>query len=76
MEGLGTVARRSRRTPLPTRVGVMFVLSLVAPEFLFGALGMRGSTGWITAMLPMRGIMPVVLPGHLALTGFSPDFCG
>jgi hypothetical protein len=54
-------------------VGVMLVASLVAPEFLFGALGVRGTTGWTAATLAMRGIMVVGLGGafiaHRILTG-------
>jgi len=52
-------------------VGLMLVVSLVAPEFLFGALGVR-ETGWATA-LAMRSIMVVGLAGafiaHRILTG-------
>lgn len=44
-------------------VGLMLVVSLVAPEFLFGALGVRRTTGWTTATLAMRGIMVVGIAG-------------
>ena len=44
-------------------IGLMLVMSVVAPEFLFGALGVRGATGWTTTTLAMRGIMVVGLAG-------------
>jgi hypothetical protein len=54
-------------------VGVMLVASLVAPVFLFNALGLSGTAGWSTATLAMRGIMVVGLAGafiaHRILTG-------
>jgi hypothetical protein len=53
-------------------VGLMLVMSLVAPEFLFAALGLRGP-GWAPATLAMRGIMVVGIAGafiaHRILTG-------
>ncbi len=53
-------------------VGVMFVASLAAPEFLFRALGVPGSP-WSPATLAMRGIMVVGIAGafvaHRILTG-------
>jgi hypothetical protein len=53
-------------------VGVMLVVSIVAPDFLFGALGVRAS-GWANATLAMRGIMVVGIAGafiaHKILTG-------
>ena len=53
-------------------VGIMLVVSLVAPEFLFGALGVRATDGGIVT-LSMRGIMVVGLAGayiaHQILTG-------
>ena len=52
-------------------VGSMLVVSLVAPDFLFGALGVRAA-GWAIA-LAMRSIMVVGLAGafiaHRILTG-------
>ena len=54
-------------------VGLLLVASLAAPEFLFEALGLGGTTGWTTATLAMRGIMVVGLAGafiaHRILTG-------
>ena len=53
-------------------VGIMLVVSFVAPEFLFGALGVRAA-GWGAETLAMRGIMIVGLAGafvaHRILTG-------
>lgn len=53
-------------------VGVMLLVSLAAPQFLFGAIGVRDS-GSDTARLAMRGIMVVGLAGalvaHRILTG-------
>lgn len=53
-------------------VGVMLIVSLVTPEFLFGALGMR-AVGWEAAAVSMRGIMTVGIAGafiaHRILTG-------
>jgi hypothetical protein len=53
-------------------VAVMLILSLVAAEFLFRALGVR-ATGWEPATLSMRGLMVVGLAGafvaHRILTG-------
>ena len=54
-------------------VGVLLVVSLVAPEVLFDALGVPASTGWANATLAMRGIMVVGIAGafiaHRILTG-------
>ena len=55
-------------------VAAILVLSLVSPDFLFDALGVRGATGWwTTSTLAMRGIMIVGLAGaffaHRILTG-------
>ena len=54
-------------------VGLMLVASVIAPEFLFDALGLRGTTSWTGATLAMRGIMVVGLAGafiaHRILTG-------
>jgi hypothetical protein len=44
-------------------IGVILTVSLVAPEFLFGALGVRGTAGWTAATLAMRGVMVVGLAG-------------
>jgi Protein of unknown function (DUF2975) len=56
-------------------VGLMLVVSLVAPEFLFGALGLRGSTGGTITTLAMRGIMVVGIAGaffaHRILTALE-----
>ena len=53
-------------------VGLLLVASLVAPDFLFGALGVHGP-GWAPATLAMRGIMVVGLAGafiaHRILAG-------
>ena len=53
-------------------IGLMLVISLVNPEFLFGALGVREAR-WGTAPLAMRGIMLVGIAGafiaHRILTG-------
>jgi Protein of unknown function (DUF2975) len=53
-------------------VGLMLVVSLVAPEFLFRALALR-DTGWTGATLAMRAIMVVGVAGafiaHRILTG-------
>jgi len=53
-------------------VGIMLIASLVAPDILFGAIGVR-ATGWETATLSMRGIMIVGIAGafiaHRILTG-------
>ena len=53
-------------------VGVILLLSVVSPELLFGALGVRAA-GWGTTTLAMRGIMVVGLAGafiaHRILTG-------
>ena len=43
-------------------VGVMLILSLAAPDFLFRALGVH-ATAWAPATLAMRGIMVVGLAG-------------
>lgn len=54
-------------------VGVMLVVSIVAPDFLFDALGLRGTAGWTASTLAMRGIMVVGIAGaliaHRILTG-------
>jgi Protein of unknown function (DUF2975) len=53
-------------------VGLMLVVSFVAPEFLFAALGVR-ETSWATPTLAMQGIMVVGIAGafiaHRILTG-------
>jgi hypothetical protein len=53
-------------------VGVLLVVSLAAPEFLFRALGV-GTLGWEPTTLGMRGIMVAGLAGafiaHRILTG-------
>lgn len=53
-------------------VAALLILSLVAAEFLFRALGVR-ETGWGTTTLSMRGIMVVGVAGafiaHQILTG-------
>ena len=43
-------------------IGLLLVISLVAPEFLFGALGV-GAARWGSAQLAMRGIMVVGIAG-------------
>ena len=54
-------------------VGLMLVISVIAPDFLFDALGVRGTTGWTSTTLAMRGIMVVGLAGafiaHRILSG-------
>lgn len=45
-------------------IGLMLVASLVAPEFLFRALAVRGPV-WSSATLAMRGIMVAGLAGAL-----------
>ena len=53
-------------------VGLMLVMSLVAPAFLFNAIGLHGAPGGTTT-LAMRAIMVVGLAGafiaHRILTG-------
>jgi hypothetical protein len=53
-------------------VAIMLIASLVAPEFLFSALGVRAAP-WAPATLAMRGIMVVGVAGafvaHQILTG-------
>ena len=54
-------------------VGIVLLVSFVAPEFLFGALGVGASTGWTAATQAMRGIMVVGIAGafiaHQILSG-------
>lgn len=53
-------------------VGLMLIVSIASPEFLFGALGVRAA-GWGTTTQAMRAIMVVGLAGafiaHRILTG-------
>ena len=45
-------------------VAALLVLSVVSPEFLFEALGVRSMTGWWTiGIMAMRGLMVVGLAG-------------
>ena len=61
----GKVLRALRVLNIAYGLGVaaMLILSFVAPEFLFGAIGLRGMTGWSSTTLAMRGIMVVGLAG-------------